>query len=310
MEADAGDRVPSGVSNPLLELISGILARCSFASASRLGARLGTLWYHLVPIRRRVVHGNLQIAFPEHKERHRTMAAAAFRSTGEGVLELMRMSRMSSAELLERVRVEGFDRYEAAAAQGKGVIVVTGHLANFDLLACSQAAAGIPLAIVSKDLHARGMNRFWMKTRRQFGVEILSERSGRQLLRWLRGGGVLGLVADQRTAADEGGLLVPFFGRDVWTSTAAARLARHTGAPLLPVRICRTGPGTFDVRIEEMLPVRDRDGVLLDNYAICVLINQRLEAWIRDRPADWLWLHRRFLNSGESCQTSLEKGNQ
>ena len=109
------------------------------------------------------------------------------------------------------------ENYEAARSRGRGVIVVTAHFGNFDLLACSQAARGERLAIVSRELRAGGVSQFWMDARRATGLEIFSDQGdGKKIIRWLRQGGVLGLTVDQRTREPKGGIRCDFMGRSVW----------------------------------------------------------------------------------------------
>jgi KDO2-lipid IV(A) lauroyltransferase len=171
---------------------------------------------------------------------------------------------------------------------------VTAHLGNFDLLACSQALRGVPLAIVSRELHRAGANRFWMRTRRRSGLEIIPDHeSARRVLRWLRAGKALGLVVDQRTPPERGGMPAAFLGREVWTTTAPARLALRTGAALVPVRIERGADGDHDLYVEPELspPAGEPDDAVAE---LTAEINRIVGRWVSLVPAQWMWLHRRF----------------
>ena len=144
-------------------------------------------------------------------------------------MEFVKMARLGADDLVSKVRIEGIEHFESACARGRGVIVITAHYGNFDLLACSQAARGVPLAIVSRHLHAGGVNRFWMQTRQSRGLTIFPDKgAAKQLLKWLRDGKVLGLTVDQRTTAAKGGVLAEFMGWKVWTTTAPAAIASKT----------------------------------------------------------------------------------
>ena len=178
------------------------------------------------------------------------------------------------------------------------MIVVTAHFGNFDLLACSQAQRGYPLAIVSRELHGGGSNRYWMESRQTSGLSIFRERGGvRDVLRWLRKGNVLGLVVDQRTPPARGGVRAPFMGQEVWTSTAAAKLALRTGAALLPVRIERREDGDHDLFVEAEIEHDSEPGVEAE-HRLTARINEIVAGWVRARPEHWLWLHRRFADVG------------
>jgi KDO2-lipid IV(A) lauroyltransferase len=278
----------------LLRAIAALVGLLSWRRAQSLGSFLGAVWFRALRVRRRTALENLALALPELSAEHVRIAAESYRNLGAAALELFRTRRMARDEIAERVHPVDLAHFEAAFARGRGVVVVTGHFGNFDLLAASQAARGVPLAIVSREMRASGANRFWMETRARSGLEIFTERGAlRRSLPWLRAGKVLGLVIDQRTSVERGGVPSPFFGRRVWTSTAAARLARRTGAAIVPVRIERREDGDHDLIAEPelALPAAD-DSVYIES--VTAACNAVLERWIRARPGHWMWIHRRF----------------
>jgi Kdo2-lipid IVA lauroyltransferase/acyltransferase len=279
----------------LIHIASWLISRLSWRRAQRLGALFGMLWYHVVPIRRRVVMENLRLALPAIPD-HRLIARAAYRHFGISLFELFKMSRMAPADIAGRVHPRGMEHFNTALARGKGVIVVTAHFGNFDLQAVSQAASGIPLAIVSRTLHAGGANRFWMETRKQSGLRIFSDKgAGKSILKWLRKGGVLGLTVDQRTSPANGGILVDFMGHPAWTTTSPAALALASGAALMPVKLERRADGDHDLLINEEIPVPDTRNAET-TCRLTELINKTVSAWIAEKPDQWMWLHKRFRN--------------
>jgi len=285
------------MSTLLLHAIARLVAALSWRGAQKLGSFLGFVWYHLLRIRRRTVFANLATALPERREEHARIARESYRNLCVSALELVRTRSMTAEEIMERVHPSGLEHFEKALAKGRGVVVMTAHFGNFDLLAVSQAARGVPLAIASREMRAGASNRFWMETRSALGLAIFTERDfARRALPWLRAGRVLGLVIDQRTKARRGGILSPFFGVRVWTSTAAARLASRTGAAIVPVRIERGEDGDHDLIVEPELelPEPDDPDFVSKVTAAC---NAVLERWIRGRPDHWMWLHKRFLDS-------------
>jgi Kdo2-lipid IVA lauroyltransferase/acyltransferase len=282
------------VSTLVLRAVARLVCLLSWSGAQRLGAFLGLVWFHLVRIRRRTVFANLETALPERGEEHAAIARECYVNLCMSALELVRTRGMTAEQIAGRVHPRGLEGFEAALARGRGVIVVTAHFGNFDLLAVSQAARRVPLAIASREMRAAGGNRFWMETRGEKGLAIFTERDfARRALPWLRSGRVLGLVIDQRTKARRGGILSPFFGKRVWTATAAARLAGRTGAAIVPVRIERRPDGDHDLVAEPelALPPADDPGFVPGVTAAC---NAVLERWIRGRPGHWMWLHKRF----------------
>jgi len=274
----------------MMRFIALLTNRLSWQRAKRLGSFLGLVWFYLVRIRRRVVFANLAQALPHSASRHSHIARRAYAHFGESALEFLKLHQMDKEEVRSYVHLHGMENYEKAAHKGRGVIVVTAHFGNFDLLACSQADMGIPLAIVSRDLHSKGIGRFWMETRQSWGLKIFPDKgAARGILRWLRQGNVLGLTVDQRTAARKGGVELNFMGSPAWTTTVPAKLALRTGAALLPVRIERRIDGDHDIFVEPELELEGAETVALTGQ-----INEIIGNWVRSRPEQWLWLHRRF----------------
>ncbi len=288
------------MSTLLLRAFSSLVRLLSWRRAQKLGAALGLIWFHLVRIRRKTALCNLALALPDQNRRHREIARQAYRHFGISALELLKLQGMDTGSIAQHVHPKGMEHYKSAVARGKGVIVVTAHFGNFDLLACTQAALGIPLAIVSRDLHRQGVSRFWMETRRSSGLEIFSDTgSPRHVLSWLRSGKVLGLTVDQRTPPDRGGILADFMGCEVWTTTAPAKLALHTGAALLPVRVERRPDGDHDIVIEpeiQRLNGQESDEIRDLTQKINILVGD----WVRRRPELWMWLHRRFIDTNKT----------
>ena len=282
------------MSNVVLNAVALIAGLFSWAAAQRLGAFLGLVWFYIVRIRRAVVFENLAIALPGTRSEHYRVARDAYRHFGVSALEFFKMSSLSPSEISKKVHAHGMEHFERAYSRGRGVIVVAAHYGNFDLLACSQAARGIPLAIVSRDLHSKGTNGFWMRTRRSSGLTVFQEKgAAREVIRWLRQGKVLGLTVDQRTPPKRGGMLAGFLGWNVWTTTAPAKLALRLGAALVPVRVERREDGDHDLVVEPEIELPDNkkdEGIIL----LTKRINDVVANWVLTRPEHWMWLHRRF----------------
>jgi KDO2-lipid IV(A) lauroyltransferase len=117
----------------------------------------------------------------------------------------------------------------------------------------------------------------------------------RLALRHLAEGGVLGILADQKM---NDGVAVPFMGHLAMTPAAPAALALRFRCPLIPGHVERLGAARFRLVVEPPLPLPDTGDRGEDLHALTLAINARLEAWIRARPAEWLWLHRRWPRGG------------
>ncbi len=263
--------------------------------AHGLGAGLGWVWYHLIPVRRKVALDNLRAALPElGRAERRRIARACFRQLARCAVEFLRLPGLDRARAEELVEHSGLEHLERAVAQGRGVIAVTAHFGNFDLLACAQALRGLPLFVVSRQQSNQGINRFWMRVRAATGLGLLPAKdSVFQIHKRLRQGAVVALVIDQHMPVGRG-IAVEFFGRPASTTHAPALLALTSRVPILPVTIERLAAGRHRVVIEPALswsPGPDREQ---DVAAITLQLNRWLEGRIRQRPDHWLWIHRRW----------------
>lgn len=283
----------------LVRIFGRLACALSARGADRLGRILGLVWFHVVRIRRGTVFRQIRAAFPSWPpSRVRAAARALYVNLGRWAAEFVRATgpERTRAQVLAEVEVEGVEAYESATAGGRGAIVVTGHLGNWDLAACSQAFAGRRLTLLSRRLSNRGLDRYWMERRRSSGLEIIDERTPFvRLADRVRQGGTLVLIVDQATPPDLGGVRMPFLGRDAWTTRLPALLAVRTGAPIFPVFVHSPAGGRHRIRVEAPLhPAAARGRPAERVLELTRAINERLERRVREHPDQWLWLHRRW----------------
>jgi len=192
-----------------------------------------------------------------------------------------------------RIEIAGGEHIEHVRAGGKAAIFVSGHFANWELPAISISQHDVPLDIVYRE--ASNKLTGWLYRRRDANVSgnlIPKGAAGaRQMLKSLQAGRHLGIMADQKM---NDGIAVPFFGRDAMTAPALAQLALKYDCPVVPVRIERTKGARFRISFLapiEFAPTGERNH---DTLAFMTKINEQLETWIRNNPAQWLWLHNRW----------------
>jgi len=185
-----------------------------------------------------------------------------------------------------------------ALARGKGIVFVTGHLGNWELMARAVAKVGAPVSAVAKrggDARLMGLIEGW----RQDGAVTTLWRedasTARALLRVFKENRVLGLLCDQDT--DVQGVWVPFFGRPAWSPRAPADLALRTGPPILVGTSHRKSERPGDGFLFEVTEVpydpkpADKEAEALRITAACQAV---LEEASRRHPADWVWMHERW----------------
>ncbi len=177
------------------------------------------------------------------------------------------------------------------------VIFFSGHLANWEVAAPCAHAGGWPVWLVYRAPNNRFTDRLIRQIRRPFTVAQLPKgpEGARQTLRAMRQKGALTILVDQKT---NDGIAVPFFGRPAMTTPAAAQFHLRMGAVLLPSRVVRTGGAWFEMRVEPPLTIEPTGDVAADQAALTERMNAILERWIREHPEQWLWIHRRWPESG------------
>lgn len=259
------------------------------------GAALGWLAWYLVPRQRRLAREHLMMAFPEKTARERArIGRSSFASLGRAALETARADRL---DILRTVQLGEREEalLRAAHAEGKGVIVATGHIGAWELFARRVAALGIPCGTVAKEAHDPRITALLEHAREAGGLRVFwrgAPMSAREILRFLKSeGGIFGVLIDQDTRV--AGHFVPFFGRPAFTPRAAGDLAVHLGAPMLFACAHRVARGVHRLVVRRIDVPRtgDRDR---DSLALTAAATLAIEEEIRKRPEEWVWMHPRW----------------
>jgi KDO2-lipid IV(A) lauroyltransferase len=279
----------------LFLLIRTVVCALPFSVAGRVGAFLGTAAYRVTGFRKNLTLENLRHAFPDMTEKERQrIAAAAYRNYGISVIEMIWAAHQPASELVGLVRLPDRTAFERGLAAGKGLIVVSAHFGNWELLVHSvRLRIGIPLHIIVQRQSNAYIDHAIDKGRRRHGnTTIPMGPSAREALSALRNGAVLGVLADQSGPKESE--FVTFFGRPAATHRGVAAFSLKTGAPLVLGLPIRQPDGTYEVIFEEI----DRGG--LDRYSeenireLTARHVAALERFIRKYPDHWLWMHKRW----------------
>jgi KDO2-lipid IV(A) lauroyltransferase len=191
-----------------------------------------------------------------------------------------------------RVETRGLEHLDRALAAGRRVILFSGHLANWEIAALAGGQYGLDIAQIYRAANNPLVDRLVGRLRGDQG-ELIPKGAvaSRRAVAALRRGGHLSLLVDQKM---NDGIAVPFFGRDAMTAPALALFALHYDCDVLPVRIERTEGAHFRLTVYPKLPIPNSGDRDADVLALMMAVNWTLEAWIRERPEQWFWLHRRW----------------
>jgi KDO2-lipid IV(A) lauroyltransferase len=242
-----------------------------------VGALVGFVFGSVLRVRRAHVEASMRVAGIAGP---RAQARAMYRALGVSACEFLWLaSNASEARSLEGVaRLASGSRakLDDAMASGRGIVLAASHTGNWDLAACAIAQA-IPLLVVTKHLKMRRLDAFWQSTRAAYGVALAD---------------AAGAVSRARVALARGGA-VEFLGREALVDRAPAALAALTGAPLVVTASHRAADGAQEMQVLRVLvpPLRPGPGWI---EAATREATQALDAFVREHPSEWLWLHRRW----------------
>ncbi len=264
--------------------------------AVSVGGALGWFSGVVLRIRRRVTDENLARAFPERERSWRNrVARASYTNLGRESVASFRFG----GEPAERIRVRtadvvGMDAVLDAVATGRGAILVTGHLGNWELAGAAVAARGVPIDAVAVQQANLLFDEALVRNRATLGINVISRNDApRDVLRSLRAGRVPGLLADQY--ARRAGVFVDFLGTPASTPRGPAVFALRAGVPLfLGTCVPRPGsPGRYLCEVEEVRVERTGD-LEEDVRRLTAAHAAALGSRVRSCPEHYLWQHRRW----------------
>src|SRR4029077_20713773 len=237
--------------------------------------------------------GSLPRAFPELSDIEvARVVASMWDNLGRVAAEYPHLRKISVFEPGGRVETHGFEHVDRAVAAGRRMIVFSGHIANWEIGMLAGVQHGISVAQIYRAANNPLMDRMIARFRGDQDEFIPKGAvAARRAIAALRRGTHLGLLADQKM---NDGIPVPFFGRPAMTAPALAVLALRFDCDVLPLRVERLDGARFRVTVFPPLPLPHSGEPHADAAALMARVNAILEAWIRDRPEQWLWLHQRW----------------
>ncbi len=259
-----------------------------------LGSLVGRAFYVVDgPHRRRAVR-NIHAAFPLRSGAEcRAIARGMFSHFGRLLTVLLKFSTMRPDQMLARVTFEGEERVVAAHAQGKGVLLFTGHFGFWEINALVHALELRPMSVLARPLDNPLLHDLLESTRRKTGNSVIYRRGAiRRVLRALESNEAVAVLIDQHIQTADA-VYVDFFNRPAATTSALAALALRTGAPVVPVFALPLPGGRFRMVYEHPVdpPSADDPDAVRELTQRCTDV---LEMYVRRYPALWLWMHRRW----------------
>jgi KDO2-lipid IV(A) lauroyltransferase len=264
------------------------------AAVRWMGEVFGLLFYLLDRVHRRIAVANLQVAFPKRSEEQcRAVARSMFQHFGRLLLELLKYSSLRADAQLSLVEWEGEERVRLALAQGKGILLCTGHFGFWEQQALAHALKFEPMAVMARPLDNPRLHGLLERIRTSNGNAVVYRRGAvRKALRLLADGKAVGVLIDQHMTSPDA-IYVDFFGRPASTTSTLAALALRTGAPVIPLFAFPLPGGRYRMIYEHPVEPPSSDGpeAVREFTQRCTDV---LEMHVRVHPELWLWMHRRW----------------
>lgn len=259
--------------------------------ASALGGWLGRTAGPRLAASRKALK-NIERVFPDYSEvQKQDVLSGMWDNLGRVIAEYPHLRRIGR----ERVEIVNEEKIRPFTESHRPILLFSGHLANWEVTGTALLhRIGLTAAPMYRAPNNPWVNRTLLRAR-TLGGRIPSfpkSRTGtRQLVKALKGGQTIGILIDQKYNE---GIAVPFFDRPAMTSPAFVQMAQKYGTPLVPVQVERLDGARFRITFHEPLSLHNDDGSKRPEEDVIAEAHALLESWITDRPAQWLWLHRRW----------------
>ena len=273
----------------LLVAMLWALSRLPLGVLRLLGTGIGDLFHALGRRRRHIARVNVDLCFPQLSDAERgRMVREHFRSVGVALFETALSWWGSDARLRKLVRIEGLEHLEQALGQGKGVLLLSAHFTTLEL-AGRLLALHHPFAVMYRPHENPVIECLFSDNRNRHFERAIRRNDVKGLLKALKQNQVVWYAPDQGKGG-KNSVIAPFFGEPAATQTGTHRIARVSGAPVVPFFGFRTPDGHYRLVVKPALEDFPSEDPLTDTTRV----NQVIEAAVREAPEQYFWAHRRF----------------
>jgi KDO2-lipid IV(A) lauroyltransferase len=273
------------------------LAVLPFRASLKAGECLGGVLFFLWRSRRKIAVENLRGAVSR-----RALAITSspeevirenFRNLGKSFVEVVKIYYGLGDHIVRDVEVRGAEHFRRAREKGGGMLLITGHCGNWELNALAFADKITKMNVVARPIDNPYLNRLVERTRQKYGNSVIYKKGAlKKILAALKRGEVVAVLMDQSVVSSEG-VVAEFLGKKDYTMKTPAVIAMKTGAPVTPVFINRTEDGHV-IEIGEAIELDSSENTEQATLRNTVNFSRRVEDYIADNPAEWLWIHRRW----------------
>jgi KDO2-lipid IV(A) lauroyltransferase len=289
-------------------IVTSPMALLPHRLALKLGECLGDLLHLCWGSRRKIAIENLRAAVSRKalsiSASPEEVIKQNFRNLGKSFVEVVKIYFGLGDHIIKSVRIRGVENFLRASKKGKGTLIITGHCGNWELNALAAAANVTKIHVVARPVNNPYLNRFVERTRRKYGNNVIYKKGAlKKILFALSKNETVAILMDQSVVSSEG-VMADFLGKKDYTMKTPAVIAMKTGSPVLPAFIRRAGEGhIIEVGGEVALDRSDSsEKAVHDNT---VKLSECIEEYIKQNPAEWLWMHRRWKRIKESRENGV-----
>lgn len=263
---------------------------------AKAGEVIGGLLYVIDRRHRAIALKNLNMALGGEGDLDslKQIARRSLENLGRSAGEFISIRRYTKENIREFITIEGLENFESAHKEGRGVILLTGHFGNWELLGIAISLIGYPFHVVVRPLDNRLLDKRVNELRSIGGNKVIYKKNAlSESLRLLKKRELVGFLIDQNTSREEG-VFVDFFGKRAATNRGLALIALKSGVPVIPVFIIREGSVYHKVIFEKAVEVT-RSGDMSDDITKNTQrFTKIIESYIIKYPDQWLWVHDRW----------------
>lgn len=266
------------------------------ATAIKFLQTLAGLGFYLARAERQKTIKHLTLVYGPNKSQRDIyqMAKAVFFNLGRNMADAFRLPLYDAQNIDQIVTAKGLENLDRALKKGKGILALTGHIGNWELMGSYLASKGYPINVVGAPVYDPRLDELVVANRLRSGMSYIARGSAtKEIIRALRRNEVVGLLIDQDTRQVDG-VFVDFLGIKAYTPVGPVVLAMKTKAAVVPMAIHIQKDNTHLVEIEQELNLyfsKDQDHNRIHNTQIC---SKEIEAFIKKYPTQWVWMHERW----------------
>ena len=278
----------------ILMFMSWVACRTPYSLLMKFGAVLGRLYFRFIKKQRNLAIKQMRESLKIDQAEAEQLVRESFINMGKNFMEVLYMPALNKENFDKFIEIEHLERMKSAISEKHGVVVLTGHVGNWEWLSAAFTMNDLPVSAIAKQQPNMDYTNALNDLRATINVEIFSRGTSELLsaAKALNKGRILGFLADQD--AGPGGAFIEFLGKTASTPMGAAVFAKKFNSPIIPAFILRQPDGHHKVLVGEIIRYTDTGNPDKDLFDLTYKMTKILEKIILDNPTQWLWFQKRW----------------